>query len=129
MPGTGAKSAQWLTSIPSLLPSSSSFPTLSHSIQSLLEKASSKLAYLRMVTPKEVFDADASEPSKRYVVHEGRVVYAGPGEGDLGDVRAGIREARGFAGLDGATLRKHEANLRRFRFEDRPAGAAKPPLG
>lgn len=116
------------------LPLTSSLPPppiipIPRSVRELLDSATKRISYLKMVTPRDPREADLASPSKRYVVGAGGALeFAGGGEGDVGDVRAGVRAAKGKGGLDAADFKRHEASLRRFRFEDR-GSSPRSPLG
>ncbi len=99
--------------------------------------AQGKLSYLKMVTPRRPDDASSLPSSaaagltasaaahKRFVVFEGEVREIS--EEALADV-VGRPESKArwasFAGsaLDPEAVRRHEAQMRRFRFGGRPAG-------
>jgi hypothetical protein len=111
-----------------LPPPASRPPPHPSSIQELISTAHSKLSYLRMVTPRVPDEVDAAEPVKRYVVAPGGgVEYAGAGAGAETD-GAATRARAAARSSDASTFARHESNLRRFRFENRPGGPPRGPL-
>jgi hypothetical protein len=95
------------------------------SIKELLDTAHKKLGYLKVITPRRPADAadELLGGAKRYIVHDGRVVeYDGKGgEGDAGARDKARYSNWGPGNVDPAALARHTAQMKRFRFEDRPS--------
>lgn len=95
-------------------------------IAELLADAHKRLGYLRIVTPKlagdddESFEAKAKSSGKmRYVIGQGGDLL--PVEDAAGATGRGATSA-GVHSLDPQDVKRHMSNLRRFHFQDRPAG-------
>lgn len=98
-------------------------------VAELLKTAHDKLGYLRMVTPRLPGDLEPrSAASTRFVVKDGRVqeVAADYAEGRLNST--GPSKSQLGQTIDSNALRRHEAQMRRFRFMDRPGGAPRGPF-
>jgi len=99
-------------------------------IRELLAVAQSKLGYLRVITPRRADDDDALREGglRRYVVADGHVVEvdAASGGGDGGRGGGAVKNW-GPGNVDPDSLRRHEALMKRYRFEDR-AGVPRGPF-
>lgn len=88
--------------------------------------AHKKLGYLKVVTPRLPTDsaADAGGGARRFVMDA---------TGHLVDVTDDASASTGPGavrnpGIDADQLRRHQANLRRYQFMDRPGGVPRGPL-
>lgn len=86
--------------------------------QELLAMAHKKLSYLRMVTPKyAVGTADDSSGAKKFVMMDGKLVET---EGDSSQIDVSLLNRRAGSVDMGDAVKKHNANLARFQFRNRP---------
>lgn len=95
-------------------------------IAEMLSDAHKRLGYLRIVTPKlagdegGIFEANAKSSGKqRYIVGQGGDLL--PVDDVAGAAGRGATNA-GVHSLDSQDVKRHVSNLRRFHFQDRPAG-------
>ena len=97
-------------------------------IAALLRTAHDKLSYLRMVTPRLPGDGGAGGSggggASRMAVVDGELREVGrsaaPGK---------AQSSYGAGNLDPDQVRRHEAQMQRMRFMNRPGGAPKGPFG
>lgn len=104
-------------------------------VAELLRVASSKLGYLKIVTPHRAGSSSASTTSSsgsgggRYISRDGKLIRIDQAE----DVGAHMEKAKysNWTGgnLDPDDVARHQRNLRRFQFMDRPGGVPKGPFG
>jgi len=91
--------------------------------------AHKKLGYLKGVTPRLPSDAVAEAGGvaggARRVIMDGRGHLVDVTDAATGGTTPGVVRN---SGIDADQLRRHQANLRRFQFMDRPGGMPRGPL-
>ena len=107
-----------------------------------MASAQGKLSYLRVITPRVRGDDDndgggsgsaggsGGGGKRRYVVQDGRVVEVTTNAGSDGGSgpASTVTKNWGPGNIDADSLRRHEALMKRFRYENRPGGPPPGPL-
>lgn len=93
-------------------------------VKELLATAHGKISYLKMVTPRAGTRDQPSSGKKRYMMIDGKLTEV-TDEGH-GASRALGPAAAGLGSIDPDHVRRHNANLRRFHFMDRPSSPRSP---
>ena len=90
-------------------------------VAELLQVAQKKLDYIRVITPRHLDDEDLEKSAgvSRYVLQNGTLVSADSVTSTITNP-GGADASRSW--VDPAILARHEAGMRRFRFQDRERG-------
>jgi hypothetical protein len=88
----------------------------------LIAEANGKLGYLRMIVPRHQSDVPPGAIGRNSFVSIGGKLV--PSDGQISDATAAVKASQ----LDSNDIKRHQANLRRFQYMDRPTGVPKSPF-